>query len=54
MMLATNAFNYELLGKAGFDTVVELIETTRCFDFVYSDLEVAVDALTDFTSRDDV
>ena len=54
MLIASNAFNYELLGEAGFETVAGLIDTTRCFEFVYSDLNVAVDALTDFTSRDDV
>lgn len=51
MLLASNAFNYELLGEAGFDTVTDLIANARCLEFVYSDLDVAVEALNDFTSR---
>lgn len=47
MMLATNAFNYELLGESGYDTVSKLVESADCFDLVYSDLGVAVGALTD-------
>ncbi len=47
MLLATNAFNYELLGEKAFTTVAEVVEKTRCFDLVYSDLEVAIPALRD-------
>lgn len=46
MQLATNAFNYEMLGEAGFATARDLIEGTRCFRLVYSDLEAAVARLT--------
>ncbi|MDJ0911625.1 MAG: HprK-related kinase A [Woeseiaceae bacterium] len=46
MLLATNAFNYELLGEAGFDTVADVVAASRCFRFVYSDLEDAVEQLT--------
>lgn len=53
MFLATNAFNYELLGEAAFHTVTGLINQTRCFRFEYSDLDDAVAMLTDFASRDD-
>lgn len=52
MLLASNAFNYELLGESGFSTVTELIDSCRCLEFVYSDLEVAVSALSDFVARD--
>ena len=41
MRLATNAFNYELLGEAGFRTVRDVISTARCYQLVYSDLEEA-------------
>lgn len=51
--LATNAFNYELLGEAAFQTVTDLISQTRCFRFEYSDLNDAVAMLTDFSNRDD-
>lgn len=45
MQLATNAFNYEMLGEAGFDTARGLVEATRCYRLVYSDLDEAVAAL---------
>ena len=53
MFLATNAFNYEVLGEAAFHTVKGLVNQTRCFRFVYSDLDEAVEMLTDFAARDD-
>lgn len=43
--LATNAFNYELLGEAAYDTVRSLVTAARCFRLAYSDLEQAVRAL---------
>ena len=46
MLLATNAFNYELLGEAGFDTVADVVSASRCYRFVYSDLDDAVEQLT--------
>ncbi len=45
MQLATNAFNYEMLGEAGFGTARSLIDGARCFRLVYSGLDSAVDAL---------
>lgn len=45
MQLATNAFNYEMLGEAGFDTVRDLVGGARCHRLVYSDLDEAVRAL---------
>ena len=41
MRLATNAFNYELLGEAAFRTVRDVISVARCYQLVYSDLEEA-------------
>ena len=52
MLLATNAFNYELLGESGFKTVARLVEQATCIDLVYSDLEVAVSALSDVVHRE--
>ena len=46
MRLATNAFNYEVLGAPGFETVRQLVEETASFRLVYSDLAEAVDVLT--------
>lgn len=42
--LASNAFNYSVLGRAGFDTLVALLDACPCFDFRYGRLEDALDA----------
>jgi HprK-related kinase A len=51
-MLATNAFNYEVLGEAAFNAVRRLIETTACYALTYSDLESVVRRLDDLVARD--
>lgn len=53
MLLASNAFNYEVHGEVGFNTIVGLVEQSRCLEFEYSDLNTAVEALTDFAERTD-
>lgn len=45
MKLAGNAFNYELLGERGFQTVASLIHSCRTYLFHYGDLEKAVQAM---------
>ena len=50
--IATNAFNYELLGEQGFDTVSGLLDAARCYRLVYSDLDEAVAALTQLADSD--
>jgi HprK-related kinase A len=52
MQLATNAFNYELLGEPAFDTVGRVVASSRCLRLVYADLERAVDALTRLADHD--
>lgn len=42
MELASNAFNYDVLGAAGFDRLADLVDEVECFDFVYSDLDEAI------------
>jgi hypothetical protein len=42
LRLAENAFNYSLLGEAGFQTVGRLVEQVRTFDFSYGMLDDAV------------
>lgn len=42
MSLADNAFNYHILGPAGFRTLGGLIDQCDCFQFEYGDLEQAV------------
>jgi HprK-related kinase A len=46
LMLATNAFNYEVLGESAFRSVERLIRECPCYSFVYSDLDEAVTALS--------
>ena len=41
ILLATNAFNYELLGEAAFTTVRDLVSGAECYRLEYSDLEEA-------------
>lgn len=40
--LATNAFNYEVLGEVAFKSIHRLINETPCYSLVYSDLAQAV------------
>lgn len=43
--LATNAFNYELIGEPAFDTVESIVGASRCLRLRYSSLDEAVAAL---------
>ena len=47
MLVATNAFNYELLGEDGFCAVRTLVDSSDCFRLVYSDLGEAIAYLND-------
>lgn len=49
MLLASNAFNYELLGEAAFRTVRDLVAGAECYRLVYSDLEDATKRLTELS-----
>ena len=51
--LATNAFNYDTVGMAGFETVRSLVSRSRCFGLVYSDLDAAIAALTSLADGDE-
>jgi len=42
MTLASNAFNYEVLGERGFDTARNIVGGADCLQLVYSDLDEAV------------
>lgn len=42
MLLATNAFNYEVLGERGFETVRAVVNSVSCFRLEYSKLDEAV------------
>jgi len=42
MRLAENAFNYSLLGEAGFQAVAGVVDAARTFDFRYGVLDDAI------------
>jgi len=42
LKLADNSFNYEQIGRRGFDTVASLVDSSDCYLFQYSDLEQAI------------
>ena len=43
MQLAENSFNQNVLGKAGFDALSDLIARSDCYDFSYGNLHEAID-----------
>lgn len=45
MLMATNAFNYELLGEPAFDALRGIVGQARCFTLRYSQLDAAIAAL---------
>ena len=49
LMVATNAFNYEVIGEGGFLAVQKLILNCRCYSLVYSDLRAAVPLLNELS-----
>jgi HprK-related kinase A len=53
MMLAMNAFNYELLGEAGFKTASDVVDRSECHRLVYSDLDEAVACLDRLAESDE-
>lgn len=49
LLLATNAFNYEVLGETAFDAVTSLVRNCECRKLVYSDFDSALAALDELT-----
>jgi HprK-related kinase A len=49
LMLATNSFNYTLLGQTAFELVGQIVDSSDCYTLVYSDLKEAISALDDLT-----
>lgn len=47
LKLATNSFNYGVLGKKGFILVGNIIRSCDCYDFTYGNLDDAVNRLND-------
>lgn len=54
VQLASNSFNNQLLGRRGFETLANLIDTTASFDFRYSQLEDAIRIFEDLSSSSPV
>ncbi|MEO8249860.1 MAG: HprK-related kinase A [Burkholderiales bacterium] len=50
MHAATHAFNYELLGRVGYDLNGALIDQCECFDFEYSSLPDAIRTFSELLS----
>jgi HprK-related kinase A len=42
MQVADNGFNYQLLGKQGFDMLAGLVDASTCYTFRYSRLDEAI------------
>lgn len=49
LLLASNSFNYEVLGEAGFQAVTHLIRTCSCYKLVYSDFDDVIGVMNDLT-----
>ena len=45
LMVATNAFNYEVLGQRAFELVGQIVNGSHCYRLLYSDLAEAIAAL---------
>lgn len=43
MQIAENTFNYSMLGRTGFETIGDLIDSCDCYRFTYSRLDEAID-----------
>jgi HprK-related kinase A len=53
MRIATNAFNYEVLGESAFRTVRDIVSRARCYRLIYSDLEEATTRLGELADIDE-
>lgn len=49
MELAGNAFNFNILGIAGFEAMLHLMEKVACYDFGYPDLASALNGIDSIT-----
>lgn len=51
LMVATNAFNYEVLDQTAFRLVTEMVENCDCYSLRYSSLDEAIAALDEMTAH---
>jgi HprK-related kinase A len=45
ILAAYHAFNYSLLGRLGFESMVKLIDAAECYDLIYHDLDWAIKSM---------
>lgn len=50
LLLASNAFNYEVLGETAFNAVTRLIQSCECRKLIYSDFDSALAVLDELTT----
>jgi len=48
-LLASQSFNYELLGASAFNALTQLVQRCECYKLVYSDLQSALALLSELT-----
>ncbi|WP_300340603.1 HprK-related kinase A [Accumulibacter sp.] len=53
LMVATNAFNYEVLDEAAFRLVTDMIRSCDSYSLIYSDLDEAVSAIDQLSRTGD-
>lgn len=53
LMVATNAFNYEVLDETAFRLVTEMVQACDAYSLVYSDLDEAIKVLDKLSRSDD-
>ena len=51
MRVAENCFNYNLLGKSGFDNLARLADSCQCFDFSYSVIDEAIETFAALATK---
>jgi HprK-related kinase A len=51
LRIADNAFNYQLLGETGFETLARVVDSCACYEFEYGDLDDAVRAFAEEADR---
>ncbi len=50
LKVAENAFNFNLLGENGFDTLAQVIDSSDCYEFSYSSLDDAIELFANLES----
>lgn len=51
LLLAEQAFNYDIHGRAGFEMTADLVQGCGCFELVYSDLDDAIRRLDELLDQ---